>query len=81
MKELEDGSSALGFFNRDSVEQNFSFNKLSFLGFKTRLHVRDLWRQRDLPDIADTAKEPLRMTIPAHGVQLFKLMAVHSNLQ
>lgn len=81
MKELEDGSSALGFFNRDSAAQNVSFNKLSFLGFKTPLHVRDLWRQQDLPDIADTAKEPLRMTIPAHGVQLFKLTAVRSNLQ
>ena len=81
MKELEDGSSALGFFNRDSTEQNFSFNKLSFLGFKTQVHVRDLWHQQDLPDIADTVKEPLRMTIPAHGVRLFKLTAAHSNLQ
>jgi alpha-galactosidase len=35
--------------------------------------VRDLWRQKDLPDIADTIKEDLSMTIPAHGVMLYKL--------
>jgi alpha-galactosidase len=77
-KELEDGTSALGFFNRDSTEQSFSFSKLSYLGFKTRLHVRDLWRQQDLPDIVATSKESLKMTIPAHGVQLYKLTATKS---
>jgi alpha-galactosidase len=76
MKELEDGSFAIGFFNRANAVQNLSFDKLHFLGFRTRLHVRDLWRQQDLPDISDTAKEPLKMTIPANGVQLYKITAV-----
>jgi len=69
----EDGSRALGFFNRDSTPQTIAFNKLSFLRFRTRQHVRDLWRQMDWPDIGDTMKEPFRMTIPAHGVMLYKL--------
>jgi len=73
VKELEDGSKAVGFFNRDSAAQTLGFNKLSQLGFESKVHVRDLWRQKDLPDITDTHKEALPMTIPAHGVMLYKL--------
>ncbi len=73
MKELEDGTHALGFFNRDSTEQTLAFDKLSFLGFKGPVHVRDLWRQKDLADIPDTTKDKFRITIPAHGVQLYKM--------
>jgi len=73
MKELEDGSRALGFFNRDSLSQNIEFKTLNELGFKCRQHVRDLWRQTPLPDIADPSNGSLKMTIPAHGVQLYKL--------
>jgi alpha-galactosidase len=73
LKDLADGSRALGFFNRDSQTQVLAFNKLSQLGFAAKLHVRDLWRQRDLPDIADSVKEDLTMTLPAHGVMLYKL--------
>jgi len=75
LKELEDGSKALGFFNRDSSERTIAFGKFKFLGFQSTQHVRDLWRQRDLPDI-DVGKESLTMTIPAHGVQLYKLTEV-----
>jgi alpha-galactosidase len=74
-KDLTDGSKALGFFNRDSSAQTISFNKLLYLGFQGRQHVRDLWRQVNLPDVADLFKDELRMTIPAHGVQLYKLTA------
>jgi alpha-galactosidase len=73
LKDLEDGSKALGFFNRDSVAFTLDFNKLSQLGFGTKARVRDLWRQKDLPDITDTHKQPLKMTIPAHGVMLYKV--------
>jgi alpha-galactosidase len=73
LKELADGSRALGFFNRASTAQTLAFNKLTQLGFPRKVHVRDLWRQQDLPDIADTIKEDLAMTIPAHGVMLYKL--------
>jgi alpha-galactosidase len=83
LKDLEDGSKALGFFNRDSTAQTISFNKLHFLGFNTKQHVRDLWRQKDLPDLAAPFEkdvggplvEPIKMTLPAHGVMLYKLSA------
>jgi alpha-galactosidase len=73
MKELEDGSRALGFFNRDSTVQTLEFNKLGYLGISRRQHVRDLWRQQDLPDIANPQKEALSVSVPAHGVVLYKL--------
>jgi alpha-galactosidase len=76
LKELEDGAKVLGFFNRDSTAQTFGFSKLSFLGFKTPQHVRDLWRHADLPDIREPTKQPLTMSIPAHGVVLYRLSAV-----
>ncbi len=71
VKDLEDGSRAVGFFNRDSTGQTIAFNKLGYLGFTGRQHVRDLWRQTDLPDLMDP-KDPFKVTLPAHGVQLDK---------
>jgi alpha-galactosidase len=70
-KELEDGGRALGFFNLSTTPVNLEFNQLASLGFKGRQHVRDLWRQSDLPDM-DAARGVLPLTIPAHGVQLYK---------
>jgi alpha-galactosidase len=75
MKELEDGSRALGFFNHDSASQTIEFKTLNTLGFKSRQHVRDLWRHTNPPDIADPSKDALHMTIPGHGAQLYKLTA------
>jgi alpha-galactosidase len=72
LKELEDGSRAVGFFNRDSTPQTFSFNKLIYIGINGKQHVRDLWRQTDLPDITNPMKEVVKMTIAPHGVQLYK---------
>jgi alpha-galactosidase len=72
MKELEDGSKALGFFNRDSAPQSIAFKSWKALGIKKRQHVRDPWRQVDLPDI-DPRKDALQMTIAAHGVKLYRL--------
>jgi alpha-galactosidase len=73
LKELEDGSRALGFFNRASAPQSIEYKNLDSLGFKSLLHVRDLWRQINLPDIADLSKDALKMTIAGHGAQLYKL--------
>jgi alpha-galactosidase len=71
-KELEDGGRALGFFNLGTTPVNLEFNQLASLGFNGRQHVRDLWRQSDLPDV-DAAKGILPLAIPGHGVQLYKL--------
>jgi alpha-galactosidase len=76
MKELEDGSRALGFFNRESSAQTLSFNKLGYLGFSKRQHVRDLWRQKDLPDVVNPQRDSLTVTMPAHGVILCRLTPV-----
>jgi alpha-galactosidase len=75
LKKLEDGGQALGFFNRDSTERALDYGKLGQLGFTTPQKVRDLWRHQDLPDIVNPRDETLKMTIPAHGVRLYKLTA------
>jgi hypothetical protein len=51
------------------------FNQLAQLGFTGAQHVRDLWRQSDLPDV-DAATGVLKMMIPVHGVVLYRLTAV-----
>jgi alpha-galactosidase len=73
-KQLEDGGRALGFFNLGSEPANLEFNQLAQFGFTGAQHVRDLWRQSDLPDV-DAATGVLKMTIPVHGVVLYKLTA------
>jgi alpha-galactosidase len=74
-KELEDGGRALGFFNLGSEPASLEFNQLAQLGFTGTQHVRDLWRQSALPDV-DTASGVLKMTIPVHGVVLYRLTPV-----
>jgi alpha-galactosidase len=73
-KELEDGGRALGFFNLGATPANLDFYQLAALGFSGKQHVRDLWRQSDLPDV-DALTGVLPMTIPIHGVMLYKLTA------
>ncbi|MGA2620286.1 MAG: glycoside hydrolase family 27 protein [Thermoguttaceae bacterium] len=68
LKELEDGSRAVGFFNRGRQAESIAFNKLASIGIAGKQHVRDLWRQKDLSDVQDTVK----LTIRAHGVVLLK---------
>jgi alpha-galactosidase len=69
MKDLEDGSKALGFFNRSDRPANVTMTKLSYLGFHGTWHERDLWRQKNLPDV----RGRLQTSVPAHGVVLLKL--------
>ena len=74
-KNLEDGSRAVGFFNRDATAQTINFNKFLYLNFDGRQHVRDLWRQKDLEDLEDPMRGTMKLTIPSHGVILYKLTA------
>ncbi len=71
MKELEDGGHALGFFNRGGTSKTVTFNKLAHIGIPGKQHVRDLWRQKDLPD----AEGKVVVTVPSHGVVLLKCTA------
>ncbi len=55
-KSLEDGSTALGFFNRARQTETATFNKLERIGLAGNYHVRDLWRQKDLDDTRGSLK-------------------------
>ncbi len=72
-KELADGGHALGFFNLGATTLDQSFGLLHRLGFTGRQHVRDLWRQTDLQDVDASPDSAWLMTIPAHGVLLYKV--------
>jgi alpha-galactosidase len=50
------------------------FNDFAKLGLTGHQAVRDLWRQKEVATV-DTAKDSLPLTIPAHGVVLYKLAA------
>jgi len=70
-KDLEDGGWALGFFNRGDTQQTATFDKLHRIGISGKVHVRDLWRQADLPDTQGN----IAISVAPHGVTLLKLAA------
>jgi alpha-galactosidase len=70
-KELEDGGVAIGYFNRGGAVHTLT-SKLDRIGLAGRQRVRDLWRQKDLPE----ALNELAVTVEPHGVMLYKFMAV-----
>ncbi len=70
VRDLEDGSKAVGLFNRGEMEANVSA-KWSDLGIQGKRIVRDLWRQQDLGAFTGEFKA----TVPRHGVVLVRLRA------
>lgn len=70
-KELEDGSRAVGFFNLGASPLKLDFRNFAALKLTGKSTVRDLWRQQEMSKI-DTAKDSLALTVPAHGVILYK---------
>jgi alpha-galactosidase len=68
MRKLEDGSIAVGLFNRDSTEQKVTASWTD-LGIGGKQYLRDLWRQKDIGRYSDkfTAK------VPARGVMMLKI--------
>jgi alpha-galactosidase len=68
VKELYDGSRAVGIFNLGAETAGC---KLSFkeIGTAGKCLVRDLWRQKDL----GAASETFETKVPAHGVVLLRL--------
>jgi alpha-galactosidase len=73
-KPLEDGGRAVGFFNLDAQPVTVDFNQFAAAGLTGALHVRDLWRQQDLADV-NAIGGTLSLTVPAHGVVLYKFTA------
>jgi alpha-galactosidase len=67
-KEMEDGSLAVGLFNRGESENKVTAN-WSDLNLSTKQIVRDLWRQKDLGEF-DTQ---FTATVGRHGVVLVRL--------
>jgi alpha-galactosidase len=65
---LEDGSMAVGLFNR-SPEAATMTVKFSDLGLSGSHAVRDLWQQKNLA----TARDQFSATVPRHGVVLVKI--------
>jgi alpha-galactosidase len=70
-KDMEDGSKAVGLFNRGENETMVTA-KWADLGVTGRQTVRDLWRQQDLG--AFTGE--FHTAVPRHGVVLVKVMPV-----
>jgi alpha-galactosidase len=73
-KDLADGSRAVGFFNLGAKPTELSFNEFAKLDLAGKQVVRDLWRQKNVATV-DTAKDSLPLTVPAHGVVLYKFTA------
>ena len=70
-KEMEDGSKAVGLFNRGIWKSEIKV-RWSELGLEGRHIVRDLWRQKNL----GTFKDEFRTSVPRHGVVLVKIRPV-----
>ena len=67
-KEMEDGSKAIGLFNRGELESRVTA-KWEALGLPSKNHVRDLWRQKDLGVFENSFSAP----VPRHGVVLIRV--------
>jgi alpha-galactosidase len=67
-KDLEDGSKAVGLFNRGTWKSEIKA-RWSDLGISGRQSVRDLWRQKNL----GTFNDEFKVAVPRHGVMLVKL--------
>ncbi len=68
VKDLEDGSKAVGLFNRGEFPETVTA-PWAVLGVSGRRAVRDLWRQRDLGALDGE----FRATVPRHGVVLVRV--------
>jgi len=69
-KDMEDGSKAVGLFNRGPIELSARVG-WSDLNIDGPQRVRDLWRQRDI----GVFKEKFETKIPGHGVVLVRIFA------
>ena len=68
VKELEDGSKAVGLFNLASLPRKVSVT-WNDLGVSGKPHVRDLWRQKEI----GAFDRMFEIEVPAHGVMLVRL--------
>jgi alpha-galactosidase len=71
-KDMEDGSRAVGLFNRNDEATNVTA-RWSDLGITGQQTVRDLWRQADVGKFDGE----FSATVPRHGVLLVKITPTH----
>lgn len=69
VKDMQDGSKAVGVFNLSDSYQNIAF-KLNSIGLNGVILIRDVWRQKKL----GTYKEIFSSKVPPHGVTMVKMM-------
>jgi alpha-galactosidase len=75
VKELEDGTKAVGFCNFGLDKVDFSYKDFEKIGLNGKFIVRDVWRQKDISHV-DSKADELKLMIPAHGVLLYKFTPV-----
>jgi alpha-galactosidase len=71
VKDLEDGSKAVGLFNRGEFPTVVSAN-WSVIGIRGKQTVRDIWRQKDLGTFDNEFKAP----VSRRGVVLVRIQKV-----
>ncbi len=69
IKDLEDGTKAIGIFNLGDEAEKYQLN-FSEASLSSKLKLRDLWRQKNLGEF----KNHFDALIPSHGVVLIKTM-------
>lgn len=67
VKELSDGTKAVGFFNLGESAETFTV-PCTRIGLQGGQHLRDVWRQKDLGSFGDS----VTASVPAHGVVLLR---------
>lgn len=68
VKELSDGSKAIGLFNLKKTKEIITVN-WDVLGLEGEQSIRDLWRQKDVGNFTDS----FAAMVPSHGVLLFRV--------
>jgi alpha-galactosidase len=68
VKDLEDGTKAVGLFNRTEMPNTITVTWTD-LGLSGKQHIRDLWRQKDLGDM----DEKFSVEVGRHGTVLIKV--------
>lgn len=74
VKELEDGSRAVGFCNFGTDIVDISYKDFEKIGLNGKFNVRDVWRQKDISTI-ETKTSQLALKVPVHGVVLYKFIS------
>ncbi len=69
VKDMQDGSKAVGLFNLAAAKKNVSFS-LADIGLSGKCKVKDLWRQKNM----GTIQKEFTAKVPAHGVVLIRII-------